>query len=124
MERLTNPSTWRCSTAIRLLTYRILSASSLEPISTIKEYDRHVKRLVYFDIEVPTDELQTYSISELYQSSEEYRLTMFYEMLGITDQHLRKGVVSPGSENQRENDILTALTLHWVNNAEPGVTSK
>ena len=124
MERLTYPSTWRCSEEIRLLAYKILSASNLQPISSIREYDRRNKKLVYYDIKVPTEDLTSYSLHQLYQRSEEERLVMFYSSLGLTDDHVEQGVVCSGRESRRDNDILTALAIHWVNKANPCVSNK
>lgn len=120
MEMLKSRSSWRCSQAIREKAYQILSASSIEGIPSVKEYDRDRKTLVLRNVKVDSgDWSSSLSLNNLYKQSEESRLLLFYHALGITDELIDAGVVSPSSLSRKDNDILTAMIIHWVNHCRP-----
>ncbi|XP_067937282.1 single-strand DNA endonuclease ASTE1-like [Watersipora subatra] len=120
MEDLKCPSAWLSSACIRQQTYQILSASSMRSITTVSEYDRHnkllLKRVVPVNYNVPRECI---TLETLYDQSVEQRLNLFYKTLEITDEMVAAGVVTPDSPDRKDNDILTALIIFWVNHCEP-----
>ena len=117
-----SPSAWHCSAAIRQQLYQILSVSSINYIPVIKEYDREKKKLVTRSVKVEdNEEIKCLTLHNLYKQSEEERLCLFYDTLGITSDMIAAGVVDPRSPDRRDNDILTAIVIHWSNHSQPQI---